>query len=300
MRKTDIDNKKLEIAYQHCRNITKTYAKSFYFSSYFLPQNKKNSAYAVYAFCRYMDDLVDRSVFISGSPETQQNKIVEAINTWKNDLRSVYAGDFIDNPIMIAWKDTLSKYHIPMELPNELIDGVFMDLTIKRYDDFEQLKKYCYKVASVVGLMTIEIFGYENKEAFEYAIDLGIGMQLTNILRDVKEDAERNRIYIPQNDLKNFNYSEDDLLNFRLNNNFVEMMKYQISRAEEYYNKADIGIKMLNKDSRLTVGLMSHNYRKILNEIKQNNFDVFSKRNYVPLHKKILNIPEIYFKYRFI
>lgn len=125
-------------------------------------------------------------------------------------------------------------------------------------------------------------------------------MQLKNILPDVKEDAEKNRIYIPHNDLKNFNYTEEDLLNFRMNNNFVEMMKYQISRAEEYYQKADIGIKMLDKDSRLTVGVMSHNNRKILNEIKNNGFDVFSKRNYVPLYKKILNIPEIYFKYRFI
>jgi phytoene synthase len=293
-----LDKRKLDIAYKHCRNITKTFAKTFYFTSLFLPEEKKKSAYAVYAFCRYMDDLVDRGEVIHNKDNSERERIMRAINTWKNDLRSVYNGDFIDNPIMIAWKDTLSKYDIPEKYPNELIDGVNMDLTTKRYDNFEQLKEYCYKVASVVGLMTIQIFGYADKEAFKFAVDMGIAMQLTNILRDIKEDAEKNRIYIPADDLRNFDYSEEDLLNLKMNENFKKLMKFQIERAEEYYSNADEGIKLIEKDSRLTVGLMSRNYHKILHEIKSNNYDVFSRRNYVPLYKKLIHLPGIYYRYK--
>lgn len=294
----NIDGRKLDIAYKHCRNITKTFAKTFYFTSFFLPEEKRNSSYAVYAFCRYMDDLVDRRDVIQSKEASEKEIIIRAINTWKNDLRSVYNGDFIDNPIMIAWKDTLSKYDIPEKYPNELIDGVNMDLTVKRYDNFESLRKYCYKVASVVGLMSIQIFGYTGADAFKYAIDMGIAMQLTNILRDIKEDAQKNRIYIPSNELEEFGYSEEDLMNFKINDNFKKLMKFQIERAEEFYSQADEGIKLIEKDSRLTVGLMSKNYHKILQEIKANNFDVYSKRNYVPLYKKIVNLPLLYYRYK--
>lgn len=294
----NIDVRKLDIAYKHCKNITRTFAKTFYFTSFFLPGEKRNSSYAVYAFCRYMDDLVDRGEVIHHKQISEKEKILQAINTWKNDLRSVYNGDFIDNPIMIAWKDTLSKYDIPEKYPNELIDGVNMDLTIKRYESFEQLREYCYKVASVVGLMTISIFGYADKDAFSYAIDMGIAMQLTNILRDIKEDAGRNRIYIPADELRDFDYSEEDLMNSEFNDNFKKLMKYQIERAEEYYSKADKGIKLIDKDSRLTVDLMSKNYHKILQEIKSNNYDVYSRRNYVPLYKKIIHLPGAYYRYK--
>ncbi|MBN1634780.1 MAG: squalene/phytoene synthase family protein [Ignavibacteria bacterium] len=294
----NIDGIKLDIAYKHCRNITKSFAKTFYFTSFFLPVDKRKSSYAVYAFCRYMDDLVDRGVVIHSKETSEKEKIINAINTWKNDLRSVYNGDFIDNPIMIAWKDTLSKYHIPEKYPNELIDGVNMDLTVKRYENFDMLREYCYKVASVVGLMTIQIFGYAGTEAFKHAVDMGIAMQLTNILRDIKEDSQRNRIYIPVNELQEFGYSEEDLMNQKINDNFKKLMKFQIQRAEEYYSKADEGIRFIDKDSRLTVGLMSRNYRKILLEIQSNNYDIFSKRNYVPLYKKLINLPELYFRYK--
>lgn len=294
----NIDDRKLDIAYKHCRNITKSFAKTFYFTSFFLPVEKRTSSYAIYAFCRYMDDLVDRRDIIQSKDATEKENIIIAINTWKNDLRSVYNGDFIDNPIMIAWKDTLSKYDIPEKYPNELIDGVNMDLTVKRYENFEMLKEYCYKVASVVGLMSIQIFGYTDSDAFKYAVDMGTAMQLTNILRDIKEDAQNNRIYIPKNELEEFGYPEEDLMNYTFNDNFKKLMKFQIERADEYYFKADEGIKLIEKDSRLTVGLMSRNYRKILHEIKANNFDIFSKRNYVPLYKKLINLPVLYYRYK--
>lgn len=295
-----MDIRKLNVSYQHCKNITRTYAKTFYFTSHFLPEEKKNSAYAVYAFCRYIDDLIDKRIEVVGNRKLEPEDLQIAISKWRNDLKSVYNGEYIDHPIMIAWKNTLMRYNIPESLPNELIDGVILDLTVKRYDDFNSLSEYCYKVASVVGLMTMEIFGYENfDESRDYAIDMGIAMQLTNILRDVKEDAMKNRIYIPLSDLKAFNYSEEKLLRFEFNNEFKELMKFQIERANIYYERADNGIKLLRKDTRMTVELMSKNYRKILNEIKLMDFDVYSKRAIVPFYKKFFEVPQILYKYKF-
>lgn len=294
-----MDSQKLSISYLHCKNITRTYAKTFYMTSHFLPTEKKKAAYAVYAFCRYIDDLIDKRIEVVGKRKLNPEDIQIAISNWRNDLKSVYNGEYIDHPIMIAWKDTLLRYNIPENLPNELIDGVIMDLTIKRYEDFKSLQDYCYKVASVVGLMTMEIFGYEKSiEAQEHAIDMGIAMQLTNILRDVKEDALKNRIYIPLAELNSFNYSEEKLLRFEFSDEFKELMKFQIDRANKFYNKADNGIKMLKKDTRMTVDLMSKNYRKILNEIELMDFDVYSKRAIVPFYKKIFELPQIFYKYK--
>lgn len=295
-----MDSKILSVSYQHCKNITRTYAKTFYLTSHFLPSQKKRAAYSVYAFCRYIDDLIDKRIEVIGKKKLDPEDIQIAISNWRNDLKSVYNGEYIDHPIMIAWKDTLSNYNIPETLPNELIDGVIMDLTIKRYENFESLHNYCYKVASVVGLMTMEIFGYEDSsEAQEHAIDMGIAMQLTNILRDVKEDAEKNRIYIPISDLREFNYSEEKLFNFEFNKEFKELMQFQIDRANKFYDKADNGIKLLKKDTRITVGLMSKNYRKILNEIKLMDYNVYKKRAIVPFYKKFYHLPELFYKYKF-
>ncbi|HRE41641.1 MAG TPA: phytoene/squalene synthase family protein [Ignavibacteria bacterium] len=290
-----VDTNKLNLAYSHCKFITKTYAKTFYFTSNFLPENKKNAAYAVYSFCRYIDDIVDlKSINQEKNPE---ETIFIAIEKWRSDLKTIYNGNFIDHPIMISLKDTLSKFNIPQNLPNELIDGVVMDMTIKRYDNFENLRTYCYKVASVVGLMTMEIFGYNDKSAIEYAIDMGIAMQLTNILRDIKEDAEKNRIYIPKDEFEKFDYSENEFLNFIYNKNFINLMRYQIERANYYYDRAEKGIKYLDRDSRMTVGLMCKNYRKILNEIESMDFNVYNSRAYVPFYKKILNVPRVYLEF---
>lgn len=290
--------KKLAISYEYCRNMSSTHAKTFYFASRFLPTEKKNACFAIYAFCRYIDDLVDKNLIRSMSTKEGYEKLLEAIEEWRRHLRALYNGEFIDHPIMIALKDTISRFGIPENLPNELIDGVNMDMSKTRYENFEDLKIYCYKVASVVGLMTTYVFGFQDEDTFNYAVDLGIAMQITNILRDVKEDARSGRIYIPSEEMKMFNYSEDDLLKFTVNSNFRELMRYQVSRASEYYDNAELGIRLLDRDSRITVGLMSRNYRKILDIIKENGFDVFGRRAYVPLHRKIADLPAVMMDFR--
>ncbi len=169
-----------------------------------------------------------------------------------------------------------------------------MDTTIKRYQTFEELYVYCYRVASTVGLMSSEILGYSEKIALEYAEALGIAMQLTNILRDIKEDAAMNRIYLPQEDLKKFDVSEDQIFANGFDKNFENLMKFQIERARDFYRKGEQGIPFLEKDSRLTVLLASRIYGKILDEIEKQNYDVFSRRAHTTKSRKIFSIPKIW------
>ncbi len=287
-----LDPKQLSLAYEYCSKVSWKHAKTFYFATHFLPAHKRFPVYAVYALCRYVDDLVDRS------DETRQSltkeKILALLNQWRADLDSCYNGLIVDHPIMMAWYDMLQRYSIPKSLPLELIDGVCMDLKTSRYQTFDDLYVYCYKVASVVGLMTSEIFGYSSTDALDYAIKLGIAMQLTNILRDVGEDARRGRIYIPLEDLEHFKYTEQDLFNNILDERFVALMQFQIERARHYYADADMGIPLLSKDSRLAVRISRVNYSKILDCIEKNKYDVFSRRAYVSFAGKILSLPYLW------
>ncbi len=284
-------------AYRQCRKITLRFAKTFYFASIFLPAHKRNACYAVYAFCRYIDDLVDTNT-ASGSA-VDAAAISRTISQWQERLDRVYAGELVDDAVMIAWADTLRRYNISRSLPDELIDGVMTDLRSSvRFDTFEELRGYCYKVASVVGLMTSEIFGYSDPDALEHAIDLGIAMQLTNILRDVGEDYANDRIYIPREELERFGLGERTIASRQVCAGFRSLMDFQIARAHQYYERADLGIAMLDRDSRLTVTLMSHNYRRILTEIEHNGYDVYSSRASVPLHRKLMTVPTLWYAVR--
>ncbi len=173
-----------------------------------------------------------------------------------------------------------------------------MDIEFKPFETFEELYVYCYKVASVVGLITAEIFGYSNNEALQHAIELGIAMQLTNILRDVGEDVNRGRIYLPLEDLRRFNYSSEELMQKRMNSNFLELMKFQIERARSYYSSSDKGIPMLEQRSRFGVAISSVNYGNILTAIEENQYDVFSKRAYRSFWQKISTLPAVWQKTR--
>jgi len=191
---------------------------------------------------------------------------------------------------------TLESYPIAIEHPLELIEGVAMDIEFTPFETFDELYVYCYKVASVVGLMTSEIFGYSDPAALRHAIDLGIAMQLTNILRDIGEDVDRGRIYIPLEDLERFGYSHEEFMQKTMNEKFRRLMQFQIERARNYYLSSDKGIPMLQKESRLAVALSSVNYSNILKSIEENNYDVFSQRAYRSLSQKLLTIPEVWLK----
>ena len=307
MKFSDDNSEHIEKAYEYCESVTKLHAKSFYFAAKFLPAVKRRAVYPIYAFCRHVDDEIDEI------GEGNEREAVLAVEKWKQKLEEVYDGkrqkvkgkietkDQKTKPedqelVFIAWQDLLQTYKIPQDLPLELIQGILMDTHIKRYETFEELYVYCYRVASTVGLMSSEILGYSDKIALEKAEAMGIAMQLTNILRDIKEDAAIGRIYLPQEDLRAFSISEDQILANEFEANFAEMMKFQVERARKYYAEGEKGIQWLEKDSRFTVLLASRTYAKILDEIEKQNYDVFAKRAHTTRSQKFLSIPNIWLK----
>lgn len=300
------DSAQLTKAYQYCEKVTRANAKSFYFAAKFLPAHKRKAVYPIYAFCRHVDDEIDEI------GEGSQSAAIQAVEKWRRKLEAVYAaehqsaenfsGNFSDNfsdneeqnLVFAAWADLLKTYRIPPVLPLELMQGVMQDTQIKRYETFEELYVYCYRVASTVGLMSSEILGYKDAVALEYAEALGIAMQLTNILRDIKEDAAMGRIYLPQEDLRKFAVTEAQIAAGAMDDNFIEMMKFQIERARDYYRQGEKGIGLLEKDSRFTVLLAARIYSRILDEIERQRYDVFSARAHTTFAQKIFSIPKIW------
>ena len=295
----------IEEAYRYCENITRRHAKSFYFAAKFLPKPKQKAVYPIYAFCRHIDDEIDEI------GEGNESDAIRAVEKWQRKLEEVFevneqkakgTGKNQDqkpktknqNLVLTAWQDLLETYKIPQNLPLELMQGVLMDTHTKRYENFDDLYVYCYRVASTVGLMSSEILGYSDKITLYYAEALGIAMQLTNILRDVKEDAAMGRIYLPQEDLRKFGVSEEQIFAGEMNDNFIEMMKFQIGRARDNYRTGEKGISLLEKDSRLTVLLASRIYARILDEIEKQNYDVFTRRAHTTSSQKLFSIPKIW------
>ncbi|MBE9169680.1 phytoene synthase [Pleurocapsales cyanobacterium LEGE 06147] len=280
-------------AYERCRQITAEYAKTFYLGSLLLPKEKRKAIWAIYAWCRRTDELVDGIESESTTTET----LIE----WEQKLELVFARHSLDD-MDVALADTVERFSIDIQPFRDMIAGQRMDLYRNRYDTFEELKLYCYRVAGTVGLITNPVWGIGNSqspvpwtreqkpyEPREEAISLGIAMQLTNILRDVGEDAQRGRIYLPLEDLKAFNYKEEDLFNGIIDERWRALMRFQIRRARKYYNQAEKGIRYL--DSRLPVWAALMLYQGILDAIEENNYDVFTKRAFVPTSKKIVLLP---------
>jgi phytoene synthase len=292
----EVDNEELKGAYAHCRAITRYHAKTFYMATRFLPNHKQRSIFAIYGLCRYLDDMVDEAEDLISQKKISADEFSTKLSAFKKKLNDTFDGAEQSDPILMAFSDVLKVYDISIDLPFDLISGVESDLTKNRYNSFDELYDYSYKVASVVGLMTSEVFGYENPEALNYAVDLGIAMQLTNILRDIGEDLERNRIYIPQDEMKAFGVTEADLFNHNMSRDFVHLMKFQVDRAKSYYENADKGIPMLSKDSRLPVYLARENYSRILEKIEYNNYNVFKQRAFLNSSEKLSIIPKAYYQ----
>ncbi|MDD5155519.1 MAG: phytoene/squalene synthase family protein [Candidatus Omnitrophica bacterium] len=250
--------------------ITKKYAKTFYFASRFLKKEKRNAAYAIYAICRLSDEAVDgakNTSFAHRLAEIQKN------------IDAAYGSAELNSPLLAAFRQTVAEYQIPREYFTELISGMHMDLEKNRYADFNQLYDYCYKVAGVVGLIMLQVFGCSCPAAKEYAVKLGIAMQLTNILRDIKEDFGRGRIYLPLDETERFGVTESDLSAHNVSDNFKALLKFQIQRAQDYYQGSKAGIKLLaGADSRFVASIMANIYSGILTEIEKNDYDVFSRR----------------------
>lgn len=291
----------IESAYEYCESVTKKHARSFYFAAKFLPRDKRRAVYPIYAFCRHVDDAIDEAV---ESVDVRRSVVAG----WERRLREVFAGyvDFdSERPseqdlVFVALSDLLKKYRFDIELPLELIKGVVQDTEIDRYDSFDDLYVYCYRVASTVGLMSSEILGYSNKRALDHAEALGIAMQLTNILRDVGEDAERGRIYIPREDLERFGISEDQILSRRFDGKFADLIKFEIDRARDFYRDGNVGIGYLDRDSRFTVAAASTIYSGILDRIEKQRYDVFAGRARTSFTWKLRQLPKAYRLARFL
>jgi 15-cis-phytoene synthase len=292
----EVSDIQLQKAYSHCREITRCHAKTFYMATRFLPREKQRSIFAIYGLCRYLDDLVDEAMDLMVMEKISIDDIRLRLDLFRENLLNTYSGLVQDDPILIAFSDVLKRYHISVSLPLELMQGVMMDLEKKRYKNFDELYDYSYKVASIVGLMTSEVFGYMNKMALQHAIDLGIAMQLTNILRDIGEDLRKDRIYLPQDELKLFGISEQQLFEAHIDDNFVQFMRFQVVRARRYYMSADKGIQMLEQDSRLPVYLARENYSRILEKIEESNYQVFNYRVFLNTREKLSVIPGIFYK----
>ena len=259
----------LELAYSHCRRVAKENARNFYYTFLPLPADKRRAIYAVYAYCRLCDDIADGDLPI----EDKYRGFAEV-------RRNLQGGSPSDEhaPMYRALHDAARRFRIPYTLFDEILQGVEMDMTKNRFADFDELREYCYKVASVVGLVCIKIFGYTASEAEEYAVDMGIALQLTNILRDVKEDAERDRIYIPQDEMARFGYTEPELMSGALTDEFRALMAHQTARARRYYDSAARLFPLISPDARACPELMHATYGGILERIEQSGYNVFERR----------------------
>jgi phytoene synthase len=234
-----------------------------------------------------MDDIADQPTVGESSPQGKGKKerLEVLLNAWREELRHCYGG-VPRHPISLALSDTVQRFPIQESHLAGIIDGVEMDLSRTHYRTFEELYGYCYHVASLVGLACIEIFGYRNRSAREYAVDLGIAFQLTNILRDVREDVQRGRVYLPKEDLVRFGYTEQDLLRETYNDAFIRLMTFEANRAREYYNRALHSRAPEDQRSLVAAEAMRLIYNRLLDTLVQRKFDVFSSRVTLPSSRK--------------
>jgi len=247
--------------------LTKESNTNFYYSFFSLPAEKRKALYAIYALCRFLDDVADES---PGRLEAS-----EALLKWTTEIINMYQGT-PSHPLTVGLKPYIEWYSIPQKYFLDLIKGVEMDLTKNRYHTFDELHRYCYKVASVVGLICAEVFGYQNAVTLGYAVDLGIALQLTNILRDIKADAANGRIYLPLEDLKRFGYAEEDLFSSRYNQAFVEMMRFETARTWSYYKRAEETLPREDRKAMVAAEIMRAIYSTLLRKIEDSNYNVFS------------------------
>ena len=259
----------VEIGNQESRDITRREAKNFYYAFLTLPQERRRAIYVAYAFCRYCDDAVDTAESVD-----QKMATLESLHASLNDA---YTGRTSD-PLFLALADVADRHDIPEEYFKQVIHGVESDLTKVRYQDFEELRSYCYQVASVVGLICLQIFGYKDDSAREHAIDLGLAMQLTNIARDIQEDLGLGRIYLPQDEIARFGYSEEALEAGIVNESFIDLMRFQAQRARGYFDSGFKLLPYLSPRSRACPAVMGQLYSKVLQRIEEAEFDVFQHR----------------------
>ncbi len=271
----------------YCQEKAAASGSSFYYSFMFLPPERRQAIIALYAFCREVDDVVD---------ECQDPQIAHTtLDWWRHQVGLIYEGT-PQHPVGQALKDVIQRFNLPRELLLEVIDGMQMDLQQTRYLDWKALNLYCYRVASVVGLLSAEIFGYTNRQTLKYAHDLGLAFQLTNIIRDVGEDARRGRIYLPINELQQFGVPAKQILDGQYSDGFRELMAFQAKRARQLYEQAFAQLPAEDRKAQRPGLIMAAIYRTLLDEIEADGFLVLDRRTSLTPLRKIWIAGRTWFK----
>jgi phytoene synthase len=280
----DADSTQIERAYRHCEAITQFHSRTFYTASALLPTAIRRSVWALYAFCRVSDDLVDR-------PKRNPHAALEA---WRERALSPHPSQ--DDLVALAWADTRARHRIPLLYAEQLLDGIAHDLETVRYATFGELAIYAYGVASTVGLMAMHIVGFSGPEAVPYAVRLGVALQLTNILRDVGEDWHAGRLYLPLDELAAFDLSEEDIAARQVDDRWHAFLCFQMDRVHSLYTNSLPGIALLAPAGRFAIAAAAELYWAILDDIQANGGDVFSRRAYVSRLEKLRRLPGIWWR----
>ncbi len=268
----------LEQSYSFCERVARTQAKNFYYSFLLLSRPQRRAMCAIYAFMRYCDDLSDAEG-VSDRPA--------AIARWEADLESALAGVYPAHPVWPAFSDAVARYRIPHQYFREMIRGVRSDLEPRHIQTFDELYDYCYHVASVVGLTIIHILGFKDPAALKLAEKCGIAFQLTNILRDVREDAENGRVYLPAEDLKRFGVREKDLSGEVLSQPLRDLLRFEADRARDFYGQSEPLVRMVDKHSRASLKALIQIYSRLLDRISSSGYEVLAARVRVPTWEKL-------------
>jgi phytoene synthase len=257
----------IEESYEYCKRVARSRAKNFYYSFLLLSAQQRKAMCAIYAFMRYCDDLSDEP----GASRA-------AIERWRAEMEGALDGRFSGHPVWPAFHHTVRRFGIPRQYFREMIAGVASDLEPRRIETFNELYRYCYQVASVVGLTTIHIFGFDTPSALPLAEKCGVAFQLTNILRDIREDAERGRVYLPAEDLRRFGVTEDDLRSGNRSEPFLRLMRFEAGRARDHYNESRPLLDLIHPRSRPSLVALISIYSRLLERIERTNYDVFTRR----------------------
>jgi len=254
-------------SYEYCTRVARTRAKNFYYSFLLLSKPQRRAMCAIYAFMRFCDDLSD-----------EPGATIGAIERWSVELEDALEGRFSGHALWPAFHHTVRRFGIPHQYFREMIEGVASDMEPRRFANFEELYHYCYQVASVVGLTIIHIFGFDTRSALPLAEKCGVAFQLTNILRDIREDAANGRVYLPLDDLARFGVTEEDLRAGHRNEAFLKLMRFEADRARAYYNESQLLLDLIHPRSRPSLWALVSIYSGLLERIKHSNYDVFTRR----------------------
>lgn len=276
------DTSFIESAAAYCKKLTTRSKSNFYYAFLFLPRERREALEAVYAYCRLVDDVVDE--------DAPAAKKLEGIEHWRRELDAVFGDATPTNPVSERLRAAVRRFGIRRQDMEAIIDGCAMDIDKTRYETWEELRLYCYRVASAVGLMCVEIFGYTPSQVDavrRYAVDLGIALQLTNILRDVAEDAQRGRIYLPADELREFGVRQEDLVGGKRSPEFLRLMQFQAARARSHYLRARAAISVYERSKLVIAEIMGDIYYALLEQIEARDFDVFGAKTTVRRRDKM-------------